>query len=342
MKKNTIMLCILAAAIVCPDVHAAFEKVDLPDADNAYYSVVNFLPDGRTVVYDGYTVWNETAVGSGAFAALGTVGAAPGGSDPGFIVSSVDGSQMIIGQGAGGFTGGSSNGLIYSMPATGGPATLIADVDNNYAAAFRSSTELYVDLGDGTFGGGSFVSVLDLTSGSNSVVIDVPGGSGGVAVDSLGRLYVAIGYDATGVRTGEIRRFAAADIQAALTGGFVIDYDTGLFITRELSASSLAFINDNLLICGGSDSTGTSGRYDYFAVIDVTTGATIAKFDPDPTSEASFYSVAYNAATQQMGAMVSEYWTDAVMYRTGIDAIPEPALMLILPAFLLAVIRKGD
>ena len=340
MKKTIIMLCVYAALTVYSDVWAAFEKVDLPDANNAYSSVFNFLVDGRSVAYDGYSIWTETAVGSGAFAALGTVGDTYGGSDAGFVIA--NGSQIIVGQGAGGFAGGSANGQIYSMSISGGPATLIADVENHYAAAFRSATELYLDSGDGTFGGGSFVSVLDLTSGNNSVVVNVPGGSGGVAVDSLGNVYVALGYDATGVRTGEIRSFTAAAVQAALTGGTAIDFNTGAFIAQELSSSTMAFINDNWLMCGGSDYYGTSGHYDYFAVVDVTTGATIAKFDPDPTSGNSYYSIAYNGLTQQMGAMVSENWTDAIMYCTGIDAIPEPSLMLLLPALLLSVIRKGD
>ena len=181
MKKSTTMLFILTAITLCSGAWAAFEKVDLPDANNAYNSVLNFLADGRSVAYDGYSVWTETAVNSGAFAAIGTVGDTYGGSDASFVIGSADGSQIIVGQGAGGYAGGSANGQIYSMSISGGPATLIADVENHYSAAFRSSTELYLDSGDGTFGGGSFVSVLDFTTGNNSIVVSVPGGSGSQA-----------------------------------------------------------------------------------------------------------------------------------------------------------------
>ena len=338
MKKTAFLLCLMTSVLSAKITAATFTKIDMPDPNSTYYTACSFLPDGRTVAYDGYEIWVESATGSGLFNSIGNVGDT-GSADPAFIIPVPGANNLLLGQGIGG-DNPSANGMIYSMPISGGSISPVADVDFHNAGAFRSTEELYLDSAMDATGSGSVISLLNITTGLNTnLIVNKTGASADIAIDSLGNLYGAIGYDAVTGRTGEIRKFSKSSIDNALLTGTTINFDNGTLIANELSAASMSFISEDYLLCGGGNFS--TSQYNYFAVIDVSTGNTIAAYDPDSGSSWSFYDVNYNVATDEVTAALGEgYPSDWVMYKLDASTIPEPALTLVLYAAINIFLRR--
>jgi hypothetical protein len=112
-----------------------------------------------------------------------------------------------------------------------------------------------------------------------------PGASSGIAFDAAGDLVTGIGWDADDSRTGEIKIFDSASIDAALAGQ-PLDYDsTGAVLANGLlSADSLGFDSAGDLDVGGGDVFGTSGHYGYANVVSASVVARVLAGGPPADS----------------------------------------------------------
>ena len=129
-------------------------------AKDAFVTNMRFGPDGLIYAWDGQNVWQQAGVNVDGFgtAPFGTVPST--GSDAGPINFSQNGQTILIGNGAGGndFSGASS-GLLYTMPAVGGVATLAGTLQfhQDYVPAPvaatmpNSATKFLVDRGTADF-----------------------------------------------------------------------------------------------------------------------------------------------------------------------------------------------
>jgi autotransporter-associated beta strand protein len=202
-----------------------------PPPNHAYLTNMRFGPDGLIYAWDGQNVWRQSGVNVDSFGAtpFGTVPTTD--SDAGPINFSQDGRTLLIGNGSGGNDfSGPSNGQLFTMPATGGPATLVGTVPNHFdliplpvastVPNFRA--KVLLDVGTPNFH--SEVDVFNMASGKAAAVVrNIPGASSSIALDSANRLYVGIGY---GDSRGQIRRFSLPLIDAAADGQ-PIDWSSG-------------------------------------------------------------------------------------------------------------------
>jgi len=203
--------------------------VPTPAAD-AFLTSLRYGPDGLLYAWDGAAVWKQSGINSNGFNQIGTISTA--GADAGPINFSQSGSTILVSNGFGGFAGGSSNGLLFAIPATGGNATTpLGTVLNNFdlipvpvsSGLANSSTKFYVDSSDG--GSGSVVSIFDDRSGGSNVPIitGIPGASTSLAFNTQNhRLYVGVGF---GADQGEIKSFALSVLDAAYNGT-PLDYNS--------------------------------------------------------------------------------------------------------------------
>jgi hypothetical protein len=290
----------------------SFREVTAPSVAPGSFGVAGAaLSDGRLIAATGLEVYVETAAGSGAFALAATIDPAiTGGSDPGFLSVSPDGSRVAFGAGF------DRPIVVFDASAldAGAPGVISAggadvfDVDH-FGAAWRDPSTIAVSNSSGVVG-------LDtLTGDTTTLVTNIGGASGGVAFDSAGNLYTANGFDfaAGGSVTGEIRAFAPGELASA-------DFTTdGTFIAEILSGSPLHIDGFGNLIVGGGDSAG--GDAGYVGVFDLTTGE-LAQYDPLGTGEA-FYSAFVNDATGEMVIQSGSRW---FVYQ-----IPAPSAALLAP-----------
>jgi hypothetical protein len=261
------------------------EQVPVPSPHpGSFFTVFDYLVDGRLVAFDGFTVFRQRTAVSDELTPIGTLPAAfSGATDPAFVVASPDGSRLILGAGAGGskFPDPAFNGNIFELPTSGGTATLIGTFPFSIQGTFFLNRNSFL-FGQGeTFGPfvGS-IEVLDLhTHQARSVIGHIPGDPGGIDFDSQGNLFVGLGAAADAARTGEIRRFDRQRIIRAVLLGTLLDFDTDSTLVAEvLNAGDLDFDSRGRLFVGGADFA--EPDLGYVAEVDVTTGQVVDRFDP--------------------------------------------------------------
>ena len=149
----------LAAMLSCTaprSIHAAAPPISVtlppasPSAPLFSTSSVTFGPsDGLMYVWDAANVLRQHSFNSTQFDNIGSV---PNGNngDPGSIVFSGNGSQMLLSDGAGGNLPAQYNGVIFGLPAAGGAASSpVGTVAFNsaFAPLPSSSSQYFVDQG---------------------------------------------------------------------------------------------------------------------------------------------------------------------------------------------------
>jgi hypothetical protein len=267
------------------------QGVSLPPPDaGSFVTAFDFLPDGRVVAYPGSTVLVQEAVGSPTFELLGTLPPEfQGGSDAAFIHTAPAALFFILGTGAGGAQFGDPqfNGNVFRLDGDGGVAELVAKVPFHAFATFGIPIEMFLSRGDETFTSARVVHLALLTGEVRTVIENIPGASGGVGRDVTGDLFVGLGFDFTGVRTGEIRRFDRTAVLEALLTGVPLDFTAdGEFVAQVLSAGALLFDLEGDLWVSGGDLFGP-GEEGFIAEVDPETGTVLRRIDPsdgDPDS----------------------------------------------------------
>ena len=324
----------------------------LPAPDVNAYST-NFRYDSHGVLYawDGFHVLRYDAANS-HFNTIGTVigGTDANGdyncADAGPINFSADGTEILLGNGAGGMawlshpTDTWHADRVWSMPIAGGPInTPLTTIPGHFdfvpvpagLAGLGSDTGYFVHQGQFTT---SSVSVFDKTKGTTVTVIDhVPGGSASIALNPQGdRLYVGVGYSST--HRGDIYSFSLSQIASAYSSQTPLDFLSGDFFnptaTNNQSASGLFFDQDGYLFAGGGEGI-TAFRPDG------TLSKTLAVGDPFSTST----TLLYDPANDHVLAVVQDWNTGlqtGTVYRAAdFETVPEPAtLVLLLLTFAMA------
>lgn len=300
----------------------------LPSANSFSISTAFGPSDGLLYVWNGAQVLKQDAPLSSSFTSIGNVGS--GSADAGPLAFSRDGSQLLAGNGAGGFLGGVHSGQIFTLPAAGGDSNLAAGnvpyQDRFLAANVGVSNDLYfVDQGNASFTASS-VSVFNAANGANSPLINsIPGASSAMAIDSLGRLYVGIGF---GPQRGELRRFEQAALENAFASSTPLAWNSGeLFNSLDNnSGAGMFFDARGVLFVGGPngfaifDQNGNVNTYD---------NGGFTNLDYDPVHDL---------------VLVTTFGGNYQgMYPASMFQVPEPgtwALMLVGAAALLAVRQK--
>jgi hypothetical protein len=250
----------------------------------------------RLLAATGQTVFLQQTFGESTWLPVAVLAASDPYMDPAFLALSESGETIALGVGL--------EKPLYIFPASalsvGSPDVLTTDPNAKryddlryYSAAFRGNRYLFIDAG-GAEVGESYVYVVDTQAAVETILPilgNIPGASAGIAFDSAGDLVTGIGWDADDSRTGEIKIFASALIDAALAAGSLdggialddggiplddagtplspIDYDSAgaVLATGILSADSLGFDASGDLLVGGGDVFGTSGHYGYAQII---------------------------------------------------------------------------
>lgn len=232
-------------------------------APDAFVTNLRFGPEGLLYGWDGQKVWQQTGVNADSFGlpAFGTVPS--NGSDAGPINFSQNGQTIIIGNGSGGqdFTG-TSSGLLYTTPATGGAATLVGSVPFHQdlipvpapSTIAGAATKFLVDRGSADFAT-SGIDLFDFVTGKVVPLIqNIPGASSSIAFDSAGRLYVGIGF---GASRGQIRRFTLPLVDLAAADK-PLDWTAGqLFNSADNNSGAGMFFDarGNLFVGGPNGAT---------------------------------------------------------------------------------------
>jgi autotransporter-associated beta strand protein len=294
-----------------------------PPAPDAFATSLRFSADGLIYAWDGQNVWRQSGVNVDSFGAA-PIGVVPSnGADAGPINFSQDGKTLLIGNGSGGYDfSGSSSGLLFTMPTTGGQATPAGTLLYHFdfvpapvASTLPSSaTKFIVDRGSADFMT-SEVDVFDASSGASAPLIrNIPGASSSIAFDSANRLYVSIGF---GAHRGQIRRFTLSQLDFAASG-MPLDWASGqLFNSADNnSGSGMLFDARGNLFVGGAngiavfDSSGASQSYS--------------------TGSSSFPSISRNAANDQFaltlgGSDPLNLGYSPLIYRAADFSVPSPS-----------------
>lgn len=263
--------------------------------------LIDFLPDGRMIVAEGNSATEieiavETTAGSKAFTYLTSLTTA---SVPplveyttyGSFIKVVDANTLLVG----------TSTYIYKLSLSPLSVELLAETGN--CDAVVSDNELYFTRSEYNpdWSANSSVSRIDLGDPTAHVdlITAIPGASAGVCLDEDGNIYTGNGYTNYGLdETGVIKRFALADLPLAWSAG------TG--VGDVLSAGSLIWAGDGIILVGGGDTFGTSGDTNYFAALDTATGAKLWQLDPDPAA-GSYYKL--NANAERFAASIWNYAT---------------------------------
>jgi hypothetical protein len=278
------LLCFSSSELFADDVPLGdpTTPVTLPAPSSDAYGVsVAFGPsNGLMYVWDGSQVLKQTAFNSTSYTSIATVNTS--GSDAGPIAFSSDASTILLGNGAGGTNPDGNSGLIFSVPATGGTASLpvgAIDFHNAFLAApiSGSNSKFFVDTGNAFFSG-STVSIFDSGNGSNSLVIDkIPGASTSMAIDSSGRLYVGVGF---GDEVGELRRFSVTNLVNAYNTHTPLDWTSGELFNSSPNNSGAGMFFDaaGRLFVGGSEGVTVFTKHGNSRVFD-NSGYTTVTYD---------------------------------------------------------------
>ena len=250
--------------------------VTLPPAGASYFVLVDSFPQAASDVIDGYALSGRMIAAadraltiqknSGANLWL-PVATVPAPMDPSFVRISPDGARVAIGAGYMQplYIAESADFSVRMPPNLGTLPTAIRIEANYYDAVWRDERYLFINAGEFV---GSEVYAIDTSLPTPALIpiIDaIPGASSGVAFDLSGNLITGVGY---GAETGELRIWAAADIDAALESGAGLNYATTESLLAEgvLSAADLGVDADGNLIVAGGDVIG-SGETGYVAII---------------------------------------------------------------------------
>lgn len=304
--------CTAAVADVLP---APSINVTLPvPSVNSFSVSVTYGPtDGLMYVWDGAQILRQNAPLANSFTSLGAVGS--GSADAGPLTFSRNGSELLIGNGAGGFQGGAHAGQIFTIPSAGGDSnSAIGNVpfhDQFLAAPLgASNNKFFIDQGNEFFTGSS-VSVFDNTDGSNvPVIANIPGASSSMAIDAFGRFYVGIGF---GPQRGQLRSFHLSDLENAYNTATPLDWTAGnLFNALDNnSGAGMFFDARGFLFVGGPngvtlfDSLGNSNFYD----------------------NSGFTSVVYDSVNDRI--LVTGFGDYQGLYPASLFQVPEPSSVLL-------------
>ncbi|WP_437310224.1 dockerin type I domain-containing protein [Sorangium sp. So ce388] len=252
---------------------------------------------GRLLVANDQTLYLQKNYGSSVYVPVATLSAGP--MDPSFLAISPDGSTIALGVGYG------APLLVFpsSILSITSPPDLLSHVDvieldvEYYDGAWYGNDALVINGGwNGPGGYASGVYALDLTASPIAeipLITSIPGASGGIAVDSEGNLVTGIAYKTSPNRTGELRIWAAADIQDVIDGtssAYAYGGSEGsLLASNVLSAAALGFDEDDTLHVGGGDAFGVGGASEngYAALIRASVVASVVGGSQTPVNEAS-------------------------------------------------------
>lgn len=256
--------------------------------------LVDFLPDGRMVVADGNSASEieiavEKTAGSMTFTYVTSL-MPPGSSDFGSFIKAVDDSTIIVG----------ASTRIYTVALSTGACQTLAVIDNFDAAL--DGNDLYITRStyNEDWSADGRVTHIDLDDPDTpvDVITGIDGYSAGVCLDDDGNLYTGNGYTNSGLdETGLIKRFALSALPQ--------DWSAGFSVGDALSAGTLIWGGNGMLLVGGGDSFG-SGEADYFAAIDTATGAILWIMDPNPAAD-SYYKL--SAGAGRFAASIWNYTT---------------------------------
>ncbi len=289
------------------------EEVPLPPpAEGSFFTVFDYVHDGRLVAFDGFTVFLQETRASDKFTAIGTLPPEfRGATDPAFVAVSPNGRRLLLGAGAGGskFPDPNFNGNIFELRITGGTAVLVGRFPFSIQGTFlrNDSSRFLFGQGEtfGTFVGS--IEFLDLAKKQARALIGrIPGDPGGLDFDRQGNLYVGLGAAADQSRTGEIRRFDRRDVVRAIRQKELLDFDSdSTLVVEVLNAGDLDFDTEGDLFVGGGDFA--EPDQGYVAQVDVSSGQVVDRFDPadgDPSdNDPRFYETAFTQQGCRLGSL---------------------------------------
>jgi autotransporter-associated beta strand protein len=240
--------------------------LNIPQPDNnAFSTSLRYDSSGDLYAWDGLNVWEQNG-GTGSFNNIGSV-TTGNSADAGPISFSQNGQSLLLSNGAGGFLGGSYNGIFWTMPAAGGAATQVSGSGVPYmgdalalpaASTIPGSGTMYlVYAGNASFTGSS-LSILDASTGTNRVIIDNgPGATASIAINPKNEsLYVGVGY---GPAAGDIYSFSLSQVDNAYSSGTPINFTSGTLFnpagTGSQSGADMFFDNNGYLFSGGDGTT---------------------------------------------------------------------------------------
>ncbi|WP_437493278.1 hypothetical protein WME75_20265 [Sorangium sp. So ce1014] len=252
---------------------------------------------GRLLAANDQTVYLQKNYGSSVYVPVATLSDGP--MDPSFLAISPDGSTIALGVGYG------APLLVFpsSILSITSPPDLLSHVDvieldvDYYDLAWYGNEALVINGGWSDPGGyTSGVYALDLTASPITeipLITSIPGASAGIAVDSEGNLVTGIGHLTSPNRTGELRIWAAADVQGVINGtwnAYAYGGSEGsLLASNVLNAAALGFDEDDTLHVGGGDAFGVGGASEngYAALIRASVVASVVGGSQTPVNEAS-------------------------------------------------------
>jgi hypothetical protein len=298
-----------------------------PPAKNAFTVSVTYGPsDGLMYVWNGAQVLRQDAPLSAGFTSIGNVGS--GSADPGAIAFSRDASALLLGNGAGGFEGGSHAGRIFTIPSGGGNQDAsIATVpfhDTFLAAPLGSSNnKFFVDQGNASFTGSS-VSVLDNTTGTNVPVIqNIPGASTSMAIGA-GRLFVGVGFGPMG---GHLHSFLLSDLETAYNASIPLNWTSGNVFNDQDNNSGFGLFFDarGWLFSGGPSGVTVFDAAGNFRLYD----------------NSGFTGVVYDGVNDRV--LVTGFGDHQGLYPASMFQVPEPStvVMASVLAILLALFVRA-
>jgi PKD repeat protein len=261
--------------------------------------LIDFLPDGRMIVAEGKSATEieiavETAAESKTFTYLTSLTTA---SVPplveyttyGSFIKVIDADNVLVG----------ASTYIYKVKLSTVSVSLLAEIAN--CDAVLSGNGLYVTRSEYNpyWSANSYVSLINLDNPSvhTDIIADIPGSSAGVCVDDDENIYTGNGYTNYGLdETGLIKRFALADLP--------LTWSAGAGVGDVLSAGSLIWAGNGIILVGGGDTFGSSSDYNYFTALNTATGTKLWELDPDP-AESSYYKL--NANANRFAASIWNY-----------------------------------
>lgn len=311
---------LLAAAAASALTMARIDGFPAP-ASGAYGVTAAPLPDGRFLLWNGGTVFVQTAAGSTVYDPVATGYA----GDPGFAAVSPDGHTVILGAGY----SGDLLEFDVAAPVDYTPAAVVGN-QAHFAGTFLNSTLLLLDAGKPDFSG-SELAIFDISGAKSapvtvvrkssryalpkSAIVDKPpySYSAVLTVDTARGIVYAMDGNTRELRTFSVQ--ALIDAHAAQTA---LDWETdgalvgqaGLYYT----GGACGITADGRIVIGGSEGYLLPGG---IQLVRPDTGAVTATLDP--TGEGSFYSAAFSPGAQTILALVDGAWQGEA-YAVDLDA----------------------